>query len=198
MSIASQISRLMSAKSAIRTAIQNKGVTVPASTKLDDYADLIASIPAGSSAWTKIAETSITTSTTSTAAITLQTFSTGDSSIWTSDKIVYVRIRDTAGKRTGYFYGTDNIMFNIQPVNGASATSTSAGMIKTIYAVDSSGLYVVNTQSTSSGYGVYVYSIYSDGRIALRGRYNASFSRTIDGTYSVEVYLLTPPSAIFE
>ena len=41
MSIASEISRLTSAKSSIKAAIQNKGVTVPSATTLDGYAALI-------------------------------------------------------------------------------------------------------------------------------------------------------------
>lgn len=49
MSVSSEISRLSSAKSSIRSAIQAKGVTVPASTTLDGYASLIAAIPTGSS-----------------------------------------------------------------------------------------------------------------------------------------------------
>jgi len=49
MSIASEISRLTSAKSSIKTAIQNKGVTVPDATTLDGYSALIDQI--GSSAY---------------------------------------------------------------------------------------------------------------------------------------------------
>lgn len=44
MSIASEISRLSSAKSSIKTAIENKGVTVPSATTLDGYAALINNI----------------------------------------------------------------------------------------------------------------------------------------------------------
>ena len=44
MSIASEISRLQTAKANIKTAIQAKGVTVPASVKLDAYDDYVAAI----------------------------------------------------------------------------------------------------------------------------------------------------------
>lgn len=47
MSIASEISRLQSAKADLKTSIENKGVTVPASAKLDDYADYVDSIQTG-------------------------------------------------------------------------------------------------------------------------------------------------------
>lgn len=47
MSIASEISRLQTAKADIKTAIQNKGVTVPANATLDSYDTYIASISSG-------------------------------------------------------------------------------------------------------------------------------------------------------
>lgn len=49
MSVQSQISRLQTAKADLKTAIENKGVTVPSSTKLDGYADLVDSISSGGS-----------------------------------------------------------------------------------------------------------------------------------------------------
>jgi len=47
MSIASEIERLQNAKSALKTAIEGKGVSVPASTKLDGYSALVNSIEQG-------------------------------------------------------------------------------------------------------------------------------------------------------
>lgn len=47
MSISSEITRLQTAKADIKTSIENKGVTVPASVKLDDYADYIDNISTG-------------------------------------------------------------------------------------------------------------------------------------------------------
>lgn len=47
MSIASEIERLQNAKSALKTAIEGKGVSVPASTKLDGYPALVDSIEQG-------------------------------------------------------------------------------------------------------------------------------------------------------
>ena len=49
MSIQSEITRIEGAKNNIATAIEGKGVTVPASTKLDGYASLVNSISAGPS-----------------------------------------------------------------------------------------------------------------------------------------------------
>lgn len=49
MSVATEISRLQTAKSDIKTAIEAKGVTVPSSAKIDTYDDYIAAIPSGAS-----------------------------------------------------------------------------------------------------------------------------------------------------
>lgn len=47
MSIQTELTRITNAKAAIKTAIEGKGVTVPASTLLDGMASLIESIEAG-------------------------------------------------------------------------------------------------------------------------------------------------------
>ena len=47
MSIASEISRLQTAKGNLRTAIESKGVTVPGTMALDGYAELVSSIKTG-------------------------------------------------------------------------------------------------------------------------------------------------------
>ena len=47
MSIASEISRIQSAKADIKSAIESKGVTVPSDTKIDAYAPLIQAIEGG-------------------------------------------------------------------------------------------------------------------------------------------------------
>lgn len=47
MSVQSEITRLQNAKTALKTAIENKGVTVPSSTKLDGYATLVDNISGG-------------------------------------------------------------------------------------------------------------------------------------------------------
>lgn len=49
MSIASEISRLQTAKTDIKTAIEAKGVSVPSSAKIDVFDDYIAQIPTGGS-----------------------------------------------------------------------------------------------------------------------------------------------------
>lgn len=47
MAISDEITRLQNAKSALKTSIEGKGVTVPSSAKLEDYPALVDSIEAG-------------------------------------------------------------------------------------------------------------------------------------------------------
>lgn len=149
----------------------------------------------GSSSWTKVAETTYTVSTTSTSAGTVATWETGHSEIWTSNKILYVKVRDTSGKRNGYFYGCDTFFYNQYPANGSSSTTeTNVGIRYTIrYNNNAFGMTV---GSTSTGYGVYADTIYSNGDIRIRRRYNSSTSLTVNSTYKVEVYLLDPAGGV--
>lgn len=146
----------------------------------------------GGSSWTKVAETSYQVSTTSTSAATVATWETGHSEIWISDKWVYVRIRDTAGKRAGYFYGSDQFFYN---AHAASVSSITSGLrIYTTY--NTSNQFSEAAATGTSGYGVWADTLYSDGRVRIRSRYNSSNSRTINGTYKVEVYLLNTPDGV--
>lgn len=144
----------------------------------------------GDSAWTKVAETSYQVSTTNTYASMVATWATGHSEIWTAEKYVLIRIRDTAGKRNGYLYGCDCFFIN----DGAlTASTTCTNMVGSCFNYDSSVFghrYIYNT----SGYGVYADYLYSDGKIRIRTRYNSAYTKTINGTYKVEVYLLDPPT----
>ena len=52
MSISNEITRLQTAKSNLKSAIENKGVTVPSATKLDGYASLVDGIEGGGGGFT--------------------------------------------------------------------------------------------------------------------------------------------------
>lgn len=72
MSIATEISRLQSAKASIKSAIEGKGVTVPSATLLDGYAALISSIPTGGGSSRLVTGTFTASSTTGAAqAVTI-------------------------------------------------------------------------------------------------------------------------------
>ena len=155
---------------------------------LDSSGVLTQGTASGGSSWTLVASTSYQINTTSTTVETVATFETGHSEIWTSDKIVYIRIRDTSGKRNTYFYGSDTFIINAYPANNSTTTSTS-GSLRMSYR------YVSNSYNTfTSTNGIYPDNLYNNGNIRIRARYSSSVSGTIDSTYSVEVYLLDPPT----
>lgn len=144
------------------------------------------------SAWKLIGTTNLTVSTTSTTATACGTITL--SGIYTKSKIIYVRIRDTAGKRAGYFYGSDCFFQNYQDANGSTTTLTYGARI--IHRVGSDGNYAQYPAATTGGYGVYAYSITSAGVLTFRRRYNSSYSLTINGTYKCEIYTLTYPDNV--
>lgn len=141
----------------------------------------------GGSNWTLIATQSFTVSTTSTSAGAVGNIAC-PSSAYSATNILWIRVRGQSGKRNGYFYGSDTIIMNPFPKNGVTTTCTSSGTV--YYSVDSNGAYTSN----AGQYGVYGYSIASDGTLLVRRRYSNSGSRTINDTFVVEVYALTPPS----
>lgn len=145
----------------------------------------------GDSAWTKIAETSYQVSTTGTAAATVATLETGHPEIFTSDKWLYIRVRDTAGVRIGYNYGSDQFFVKSPIITG---TSHNVACRFTLYP-NSSGVIQSNQQTGTSGYGVFADTVYRDGGVRIRRRYSSTFG-TVDGTYKVEVYLLDPAGGV--
>lgn len=60
MSIATEITRLQTAKADLKTAIEGKGVTVPSATLLDGYADLVDAIETGSGGTVTVEEKDVT------------------------------------------------------------------------------------------------------------------------------------------
>lgn len=193
------LNTMLTDNSLINKTVTANGTYLATDDSADGYSSVTVNVPSSAaSSWTKVAETSYQVSTTQTSAQTVATWETGHSEIWTSDKLVFVRVRDTAGKRAGYFYGSDTFYYNIHLVNGSSATYITTLMCSIIrYATD--GNFAV-TLVTSGNCGVFPDRLYSDGSIRVRSRYSSSQSLTINGTYKVEVYLLDPPTGapIFE
>lgn len=148
----------------------------------------------GGSNWTLLGSTELTVNTTSTSAASAGTISCGATAA-DKDAIIYVRVRDTEGKRAGYFAGSDAYFMNYNKANA----STSA------FAVPAVLCYRYTTSSAWAGtagqYGVYGYSISNAGVVTIRRRYNSNYSLTINSTYSVDVFKLTYPTgypAVFD
>ena len=144
----------------------------------------------GGYGYTLLTSEDVTANTTTTSATSLQSITI--STAWTSAKMIYVRIRDKAGKRNGYFYGSDCFFINYLSANSSTNTLTNGGRIITTYNNNQWAQYASGT----SGYGVYVYDINSSGRVRIYARYNSTNSRTINGTYKVEIYSLDWPDGV--
>lgn len=166
----------------------NKAITANG-TDIDvaNYSTVSVNVSGGTSNWTLIASGTLTVNTTSTSAGSAGTISCG-SAAWTATDIIWVRIRGQSGKRNGYFYGSDAIFANYRAKNG----STSADSVPAVqyYRVGTDGLYV----SATGSYGVYAYSLATNGTLTVRRRYNATNTLTINDKFDVEVYKLTLPT----
>lgn len=143
----------------------------------------------GTSSWTKVGETweLAVEDYTSASAVTAGSKTYG-SSIYTKEKIIWVRIRDKAGKRAGYFAGCDTFFINTNKANGSTSSYTTAGRF--IHRYSSGGAW---GQAVGS-YGIYGYSISSGGNLVLRKCYNANYSLKIEGTYLIDVFTLDYPN----
>ena len=144
-------------------------------------------VAGGSSNWTKLGSAEITANTTSTTAASAGTISCGSDAA-DKDAIIYVRVRDKAGKRAGYCAGSDAYFMNYNKANG----STSAFAVPAVMCYR----YTTGNQwaGTAGQYGVYGYSISNAGVVTIRKRYNSNYSLTVNGTFTVEVYKLTYPT----
>lgn len=147
---------------------------------------VVVNVPASSS-WTLLGTDEFEVSTTSTSIEELGTIEV-DKNLFESGTVIWVHIRDKAGQRDGYFYGSDTVFIFAQ--NSASVVGVSFGIII------SRGMGSYYSLSSIS-YGVYSNSIdQTNGQIKIRSRYNSGYG-TIDGTFKVDVYKLTPPFTMF-
>ena len=99
------------------------------------------------------------------------------------NKLLYVCIRDKAGKRNGYYFGGEQIIV----LPDGETYSTVVARI----------LYRCNTYGTitseANTYGIYCYSYNANGNLNFRARYNSTTSLTINGTFKIDIYLLSRP-----
>jgi hypothetical protein len=141
------------------------------------------------SVYEKKATAEFTVNTDSTSTISVGTIS-APAECYTSGKMLYVRIRDKAGKRNGHYLGQDGFIANPFPKNGQTNTLAFGNTIT--YQYDSEGKFVVS----KTAFGVYPSGIQPSGLISISARYNSTYTGTINGTFSVDVYLLDWPDGI--
>lgn len=116
------------------------------------------------------------------------------------DHIVYIKIRDTMGRRNGYFYGSDTYIYNMGAINNSPSETQAAKGIHIGWRGASSTLLLAGTNSAASDsyYGIYGQNVTNEGVVTLYAWYNSNYSGTIDSTYKVDVYLLPYQGGTFE
>lgn len=179
----------------VADAIREKGGTdtyTPA-----EMGDAIRALPSGGgSSFNLIHEEDLgEISTTSTSSTTIKTISINPASdIWRHDKVVFITIRDKNGPRTGYFYGTDNVIIN--RFSAAGTEYAFSAIYHMTYSKNDQGEWVTgnSTQTiTSTAYGVFCYTLQPAGNLLIRARYAAATTWTIDGDFTLKVYTLDWP-----
>lgn len=135
----------------------------------------------GGSSYELLASTEITFSTTSTSSVTAGTITVpGLYSIFSDmSKYIYILIRDKAGSRTDYWYASYTFLL---------------GSYRVLYSIrNSSGTLTPSVNN----YGLYPDAgVNSTNVLTILARYSSSYSRTIDGTYVIEVYALDTPDGV--
>lgn len=156
-----------------------------------NLAQLIVNVSGGgSSPWHKLVNAQENTvSTTSTSSSSAFTIELGSAAV-TKNQIIWVHIRDKAGKRAGYFFGSDVFFINYNKANGSTTTTNIMAGIAIRYT--NSSLFA----ATSGGYGVFGYSLTNTGKLQVNRRYNSSNSLTVNGTYVTNVYALDLPDSL--
>lgn len=150
----------------------------------------------GGSNWTLVGSKEYTVNTTNTSTRVVGSIDLSDGNI-TKDDIIWVHVRDNAGKRNGYLYGTDTIFLNLNLGNGVYGEGESEEC-KLTFAIKcgSDGDYYFDRYSYQ-GYGVFAYDFSIDDLyVDIGSRYNSNYTGTINGTYKCDVYKLTVPSGM--
>ena len=158
----------------------------------DGFTAEIDRIPVGTSSYKLLASRDFFSNTTSASQSKLGVI-TCNVEDFNASTIIYIRIRDKAGKRNGYFYGCDTFIYNkYQSLSFGQTISVGCVFVMSV----ENDSTAVLQYGTSSGYGVYAYSIDSNGQVTIRHRYSSGSSKTIDGTYKCEVFALNWPDGI--
>lgn len=145
----------------------------------------------GGGGWTLLASEEFEIATTSNTATLAGTITLPSNNYGVND-LIWVHIRDKAGKRNGYVYGSDALFVNFPLANATIATNTARGT--TLLYVNSSGDY----NGLTSTMGVYAYSLSygeNDHVVEIYKRYSSSYG-TINGVFKCDVYKQTVPNGV--
>lgn len=152
-------------------------------------ATAISNIPSGGSNYTLLASEEIEYSNSAYQQDKLVKKIDLDSSAFDKNKIIYVIVKDKAGKRAGYFLGNHAFFINNSDANNYSNEIYS---INTSIVYDSNSKYQARSR-LGAGYGVYGRTLSKTG-LEIYSYYRNTDSGIINGTYKVEIYALDYPN----
>lgn len=128
MSIATEIQRLQTAKTDLKTAIEAKGVTVPSSATIDTYDDYVSQVNDGSELLKSLIDRSITS-----IEIPSGTTSIGDSAFYNAHNLSSVTMSDTVQEIGVYgFYGCHSLTSVTIP---SGITTINSGVFYECYSI---------------------------------------------------------------
>lgn len=146
----------------------------------------------GGSSWELLYSTEVEASTESTTTTTIKDIDLTDADYLQEDNAIYwIQIRDKQGRRAGYHLGTDCIFLNTDTINGGSCYMYSNRFIfcekcgsdgKASFSASEAGVFASVKLFSSS-----------ERSFSIKTKYGTG-SGTIDGTYTVKFYKLSPPS----
>lgn len=138
----------------------------------------------------KIGHAEFDVTTDSTTAETTGTVDIDTSSI-DENTFLWVHIRDKAGKRAGYFYGSDCMCWPVNIANGSTAADNRISCA--VFRYQSDGTYNMNYTPN----GVYcAYFNMGAAKVVISDKYSSTYTLTIDGTYTVDVFEIKAPKGI--
>lgn len=170
---------------AVADAIRTKGGTSAELVFPTGFVSAIGDISGGG--LTLVASKEFTANVTSSSDVDIGTIDCGPS-IYGSDKIVIVRIRDKAGSRNTYYYGS--LIMCIAYTQGGSEKTYLGTMIFV-----QNNLGTINVAGNASAYGIRVAGISDQGVITLVAKHSAAAGK-IDGTFLVEVFVVGEPGGV--
>ena len=106
------------------------------------------------------------------------------------DAAIWICIRDKAGPRAGYFYGSDYVFYNYHEMDDTSAGTVTG--LRAILSVSSGGAFGASTTMN----GVYVTTISTSTKKAAIMKKYASSAGTVDGVFSIDVFQVLPPDGV--
>lgn len=165
--------------------------TYTAPSGVDGYSPVTVDVSGGggSSNITLLKSEEANVSTTSTSTINVSTLACG-ADAWTDNDIIWVHIRDKAGARNGYFFGSDSFFINARKANNESIQCEDCGICVLRY--NSSASFVSYNRKS----GVFATIIEVGGNVKVQAIYSSSNSLTIDGTFKIEVYKISLPNGV--